>query len=141
MPTEETEAVSGPTPAGWERWLAACRRMVAGMERLFAAERTVAERTVYEGVGEGGDRSLRLDLRSEDVVFAELERLHEETGLGMRAVSEERGEVAYGDGDGAVVVIDPIDGSLNARRTIPAFSLSVALASGATMADVELAFV
>ena len=140
MPTEETEAVSGPTPAGWERWLAACRRMVAEMEPLFAAEPTVAERTVYEGVGEGGDRSLRLDRLSEDVVFAELERVHA-GGLAFRAVSEERGEVDFGDGGELVVVIDPIDGSLNARRTIPAFSLSLAVASGPTMADVELAFV
>jgi myo-inositol-1(or 4)-monophosphatase len=139
MPTEETEAPSGPTPAGRERWLAACRRMVAEMEPLFAAEPTVAERTVYEGVGEGGDRSLRLDRLSEDVVFAELERLHAD-GLDFRAVSEERGEVEFGAGD-LVVVIDPIDGSLNARRTIPAYSLSIAVAAGTTMADVELAFV
>jgi myo-inositol-1(or 4)-monophosphatase len=139
MPTEETEAPSGPTRAGRERWLAACRRMVAEMEPLFAAEPTVAERTVYEGVGEGGDRSLRLDRLAEDVVFAELERLHAD-GLDFRAVSEERGEVELGGGD-LVVVIDPIDGSLNARRTIPSFSLSIAVAAGTTMADVELAFV
>src|SRR5436190_3837192 len=141
MPTEETEALSGLAGAESTRWIEACRRMVAEMKPLFAAESTVAERTVYEGVGEGGDRSLRLDLLSEEVVFAELERLHAETGLGLRAISEERGEVAYGDADGPVVVIDPIDGSLNARRTIPAFSLSVALATGPTLTDVELAFV
>jgi myo-inositol-1(or 4)-monophosphatase len=39
------------------------------------------------------------------------------------------------------VVIDPIDGSLNAKRGVPFFSLSIAVASGDTMADVELAFV
>jgi myo-inositol-1(or 4)-monophosphatase len=139
MPTEETEALPGPTRAGRERWLAACRRIVAEMKPLFAAEPTVAERTVYEGVGEGGDRSLRLDVLSEDVVFAELERLHAD-GLDFHAVSEERGEVDLGGGD-LVVVIDPIDGSLNARRTIPAYSLSIAVAAGTTMADVELAFV
>jgi len=38
-------------------------------------------------------------------------------------------------------VIDPIDGSLNARRTIPSHSLSVAVASGGSMADVEFGFV
>src|SRR5919199_3713755 len=103
MPTEETEALPG-SAAERERWLDACRRMVAEMEPLFAAEPTVAERTVYEGVGEGGDRSLRLDRLSEDVVFAELQRLHAD-GLDFRAVSEERGEVEFGGGD-LVVVID-----------------------------------
>jgi myo-inositol-1(or 4)-monophosphatase len=39
------------------------------------------------------------------------------------------------------VVVDPIDGSLNARRTLPSHSLSVAIASGSSMADVELGFV
>ena len=42
---------------------------------------------------------------------------------------------------GATVVIDPIDGSLNARRTLPSFSLSIAVASGRSMADVEVGYV
>src|SRR3954454_7617059 len=92
-----------------ERWLAACRRMVAAMTLLFDAEPGIAERTVYEGVGEGGDRSLRLDRRSEDIVFAELESLNA-AGLDFRAVSEERGEVVFGSKSGVVIVIDPIDG-------------------------------
>ena len=66
----------------------------------------------------------------EDIVFAELERLHEE-GLEFTAISEERGEVRFGAANsGATVVIDPIDGSLNARRTLPSLSLSIAVASG-----------
>ena len=115
--------------------------MVAAQRQLFAAEPSIGERTTYEGVGEGGDRSLRLDRLSEDAVFAELELLHEDVGIDFLAVSEERGEVAFGRPAGPVVVIDPIDGSLNARRTIPAYSLSIAFASGPSLADVELAFV
>jgi myo-inositol-1(or 4)-monophosphatase len=142
MATEETEARPARPDELEPRWLDACRRMVAEMGRLFAACSTVAERTVYEGVGEGGDRSLQLDRLCEEVVFAELARLHSEERLDFRVISEERGEVAFGDrADGHVVIVDPIDGSLNARRTIPAFSLSIAFATGPTMADVELAFV
>jgi myo-inositol-1(or 4)-monophosphatase len=58
------------------------------------------------------------------------------------AISEERGAVPFGDGDSPWrVIVDPIDGSLNTRRTIPAHSLSVAVASGDSMADVEWGFV
>jgi myo-inositol-1(or 4)-monophosphatase len=116
--------------------------MVAGQEAIFAEVAGIGARTEYEGVGEGGDRTLVIDRRCEDVVFAELERLHGE-GIGdFVAISEERGQVAFGDPDTPIrVVIDPIDGSLNARRTIPAHSLSVAIASGSSMADVELGFV
>jgi myo-inositol-1(or 4)-monophosphatase len=122
-------------------WLGACRRIARAQRELFAAERSIAARTVYDGVGEGGDRTLAIDRRSEDIVFAELERLSAD-GLGFTAISEERGEVRLGAADStAVVVIDPLDGSLNARRMLPSFSLSIAVASGPTMADVEFAYV
>jgi len=39
------------------------------------------------------------------------------------------------------VIIDPIDGSLNARRTIPLHSLSVAVAEGDSMDDVTFGYV
>jgi len=121
-------------------WPAICRRIVAAQRPIFEEARTSEERTVYEGVGEGGDRTLVIDRRCEDVVFAELDRLAAE-GASFVAVSEERGEVSFGSGGDARVVIDPIDGSLNARRTIPSFAVSIAVASGPSMADVELAFV
>ncbi|MFN8215442.1 MAG: inositol monophosphatase family protein [Solirubrobacterales bacterium] len=121
-------------------WPVICRRIVAAQREIFAATSSIEQRTDYDGVGEGGDHTLVIDRRCEDVVFAELEQLAEE-GAAFTAVSEERGEVALGGGGSARVVIDPIDGSLNARRTIPSHSLSIAVASGPAMADVEFGFV
>lgn len=123
-------------------WFGAMRRAVEAHRSLFAEEPTIAGRTEYEGVGEGGDHALVLDRRCEDAVFAELERLHAESGASFVAVSEERGEVPFGaEGSEWRVVVDPIDGSMNVRRTIPSHSLSVAIASGPSMADVQLGFV
>jgi myo-inositol-1(or 4)-monophosphatase len=121
-------------------WLGICRRVVEAQRAIFAATPGSAERTVYDGVGEGGDHTLVIDRACEDVVFAELDQLASE-GASFVAVSEERGEVPFGAGGAARVVIDPIDGSLNARRTIPSHSLSIAIASGDSMADVEFGFV
>jgi len=121
-------------------WPAICRRIVAAQRPIFAEALTSEQRTVYEGVGEGGDHTLVIDRRCEDVVFAELEKLASE-GASFVAVSEERGEVSFGSGGEERVVIDPIDGSLNARRTIPSFAVSIAVASGPSMADVEFGFV
>jgi myo-inositol-1(or 4)-monophosphatase len=121
-------------------WPAICRRIVAAQRPIFERARTREDRTVYEGVGEGGDRTLVIDRECEDVVFAELEKLAE-SGASFVAVSEERGEVKFGAGGEHRVVIDPIDGSLNARRTIPSFAVSIAVASGPSMADVEFGFV
>src|SRR3954454_12455942 len=121
-------------------WPGICRRVVAAQRRLFDEVRGIEARTVYEGIGEGGDRTLAIDRRCEDVVFAELETVAEQ-GASFVAISEERGEVGFGSGGEARVVIDPIDGSLNARRTVPSHSLSIAIASGPSMADVELGYV
>jgi myo-inositol-1(or 4)-monophosphatase len=121
-------------------WTAICRRIVTAQQRIFDEVVTSEERTVYEGVGEGGDHTLVIDRRCEDEVFAELDQLGA-AGASFVAVSEERGEVVFGEGGDARVVIDPIDGSLNARRTIPSHSLSIAVAAGDSMADVRYGFV
>jgi myo-inositol-1(or 4)-monophosphatase len=125
-----------------ERWLDAFRLMAGEQRALFESTRGIAARTEYLGeIGEGGDRTLVIDAQAEDIVFAGLERLHAE-GASFTAISEERGEVVFGDGSAPDrVVIDPIDGSLNARRMIPSFALSIAVASGPSMADVNLGFV
>jgi myo-inositol-1(or 4)-monophosphatase len=121
-------------------WPAICRRIAAAQRPIFERTKTSAERTVYEGVGEGGDRTLVIDRECEDVVFAELEQLAEQ-GAAFVAVSEERGEVTFNSGGEHRIVIDPIDGSLNARRTIPSFAISIAVSSGPSMADVEFGVV
>lgn len=144
MARRQTPEADPSTPAGdvvAADWLGPCRRIVALQRELFAEQTGIAARTVYDGIGEGGDRSLTIDRRCEDIVFAELDLLAEE-GYDFTAISEERGEVAFGDGgSGPSVVIDPLDGSLNARRMLPSHSLSIAVASGPTMADVEVAYV
>ncbi len=108
---------------------------------IFEEHASIAERTVYDGVGEGGDRALVIDRRCEDIVFDELERLSA-AGSSFLAISEERGAVEIGSGSPTQrVVIDPIDGSLNARRTLPAHAVSIAIASGTSMAEVDFGFV
>jgi myo-inositol-1(or 4)-monophosphatase len=121
-------------------WPAICRRIVAAQRPIFERAKTSEQRTHYEGVGEGGDRTLVIDRECEDMVFAELEKLADE-GASFVAVSEERGEVSFGSGGEHRIVIDPIDGSMNARRTIPSFAVSIAVSSGPSMADVEFGFV
>lgn len=122
-------------------WLDVCRRISARQADLFDATTSIAERTVYDGRGEGGDMALELDRRCEDIVFEELDRVVA-AGHGMVAISEERGQVELGGrGSDTRVVIDPIDGSMNVRRTLPSHSLSIAVADGPTMADVDFGFV
>ncbi len=121
-------------------WTTACRRAADGLRAVLRDAPTSRERVVETGErGEGGDQTLVIDELAEDAVFSQLERLHEE-GARFTAVSEERGIVDFGDPD-VLVVIDPIDGSMNAKRGLSAHALSVAVADGHTMADVVYGYV
>ncbi len=121
-------------------WLAVCRRAVSGLERMLAEVPTTKQRAQETGTrGSGGDRTLEIDHNAEQLVFDQLDGLRDE-GYQFCALSEERGVIDYGDHD-VRVIIDPIDGSLNAKRGIPSYALSVAVADGDTMADVVFAFV
>jgi myo-inositol-1(or 4)-monophosphatase len=123
-------------------WLGACRRAAEGLRAVLAEHPTSRERVVETGrTGEGGDRTLVIDEEAEEYVFAELRRLYDD-GARFTAVSEERGEVDFGAGGGPpFVVIDPIDGSLNAKRGLSHHALSIAVADGPTMADVVFGYV
>ncbi|WP_028057214.1 inositol monophosphatase family protein [Candidatus Solirubrobacter pratensis] len=130
-------AASDPDAADW---LGACRRSVTAIRGMLGDRPTIAERVRETGTrGEGGDRTLLIDEAAEDVVFAELDALYA-GGARFTAVSEERGVVDFGSTD-VQVIIDPIDGSTNAKRGLPHYALSVAVAHGGTMADVVFGFV
>ena len=118
-------------------WLALSRRAVAELEDVLRAMPTRAEREPILRRGEGGDDTTAIDDAAEAVVV----RLLEELGMDLTLVSEELGVRAFGNGGGPRVVVDPIDGSVNAKRGIPFFSLSLAVAEGETMDDVVFGFV
>ena len=80
-----------------------------------------------------------LDRSAEEIVVAELQAIHDQ-GYRFSAISEERGEIDFGDGP-VRVIVDPIDGSTNAKRDALHYALSVAVADGDTMADVAFGFV
>jgi myo-inositol-1(or 4)-monophosphatase len=121
-------------------WLGACRRAAGGLEQLLAGVPGAEARSAETGTrGAGGDRTLVLDSSAEDVVFAELEAMHTR-GCAFTAISEERGERGFGDGP-VRVIVDPIDGSTNAKREASHYALSIAVADGDTMADVLFGFV
>ena len=118
-------------------WLGFCRRAAGAARDAVQAYATTAERGVETGRGEGGDTAYVIDRAAEDAIFAEIEALDE----AVTAVSEERGEVQIAGGSETRIVIDPVDGSLNAKRGLPFACVSIAVASGPRMGDVEVGWV
>jgi myo-inositol-1(or 4)-monophosphatase len=114
-------------------WLAVCRAAVEDVRRVLVELPTRAEREPVVGEGEGGDETTAVDAAAESAILARLKPIE-----GTTIVSEEVG--ILGDGPTRIVV-DPIDGSLNAKRGIPFFAVSIAVADGETMDDVVFGYV
>jgi myo-inositol-1(or 4)-monophosphatase len=132
--------MASPTTSLEHDWLGACRRSVEAVRAVLAESAPGPERVRETGVvGVGGDRTLVIDQRAEDLVIGELTALHD-AGARFTLISEEVGTLDFGD-RGTVVVVDPIDGSLNAKRGLSHHALSIAVAHGPAMADVVFGYV
>ena len=124
-------------------WLGAARAATREIEAILGRSTTTEQRARETGTrGQGGDRTLEIDAAAEAAVFAQLDAL---AGAGQRftVFSEERGRVDF-DGDPArpvLVVVDPLDGSRNAKRGLSHHALSIAVAEGRTMGDVVFGYV
>jgi len=123
-----------------ERWLEICRAMRDGV-RAAVAEVPRSRRADELGRGAGGDLTVAVDQAAEDAAFKVLIDLAVVEHLGFTVVSEEIGERTLGKGGDWRVVIDPVDGSLNAKRGLPLYAFSVAIADGPAMEDVVLGYV
>src|SRR6185503_3686181 len=114
-------------------WLTVCREAVEDVRGVLVELPTRDEREPVVGEGEGGDETTAIDAAAERVILERFQGIE-----GTTIVSEEVGIV----GDGPTrIVVDPIDGSLNAKRGIPFFSVSIAVAKGETMDDVFFGYV
>src|SRR5207302_6859933 len=85
------------------------------------------------GVGAGGDPTLELDRAAEAVVFAELAGLGER-GEKFSVLSEEAGRRDFG-AEYPLVLVDPVDGSLNAKQGLPLFGVMLAVLDGPVVED------
>ncbi len=90
------------------------------------------------GVGAGGDRTLYLDALAEETAIRHLEITYR-GGRRFRLLSEERGACEYGGSE--LILLDPLDGSLNAQHGLPYYAIVLAVASHERLIDVEFAFV
>jgi len=122
-------------------WLEFCQLVAGDVRGLLRRLPTRDDREPVVGRGEGGDDTTVIDSEAAGVVVRRLEQL-DARGISFRLVSEELGERRFGDADSPwVVVVDPIDGSLNAKRSLPFYCISIAFADGPTLDDVRFGYV
>jgi len=83
--------------------------------------------------GAGGDRTMELDRAAEAAVFAELDGVARR-GEKFSILSEEAGLRSHG-ADYPLVLVDPVDGSLNAKQGVPFYAVMLALLDGPLVGD------
>jgi myo-inositol-1(or 4)-monophosphatase len=120
-------------------WLEVSRAAAGDVSRALDELPTRVQREPVVAAGKGGDDTTAVDDVAERAVVARLEELHR-GGTEFTLVSEELGERTFGSSETRIVV-DPIDGSNNAKRGLRHFCLSMAVAEGGTMGDVVFGFV
>jgi len=120
-------------------WLDAFSRIGVGVRRVvLPLSGTDAGRAPLT-VGAGGDTTIELDRAAEAVVLGELAGLAER-GETFTVLSEEVGRRSYG-ADFPLVLVDPVDGSLNAKQGVPLFGLMLAVLNGPRVSDTSAGLV
>jgi myo-inositol-1(or 4)-monophosphatase len=89
--------------------------------------------------GAGGDRTVEIDRLAEETAMAAFGRAAER-GLTFSVLSEEIGHRSFG-AEFPLVVLDPIDGSLNAKQGVPCYAVMLSLLVGPAVADVSAGYV
>jgi len=122
-----------------EQWLGIFKEIGVKMCEGIAVILKKEDGMVPLGKGAGGDKTFPVDKWAEDIVIAALERAQRE-GEAFTLISEELGVRKFGDGK-KIVLVDPIDGSNNAKSGIPFFSTSLALLDGDTLDTLAVGYV
>ncbi len=91
-------------------------------------------------MGADGTPTKFIDEEAEKKVIEVLEK----AGKPVTLISEEIGELKIGEGPAEVIfIVDPLDGTVNAIKKIPAYSISIAivLPPNSTIKNIEMGFV
>lgn len=91
------------------------------------------------GNGKGGDKTTLIDRFAEDIIVKKLEDFHKR-GNDFTLISEELGTRKFGKSDN-MVLVDPLDGSVNAKRGLPFFSVSIAFIEGEKLKETKVGYV
>ncbi len=114
------------------------KEMAAEVQRQVRPLVGKPEAAEVMGQGAGGDRTRRIDLVAEEVVFSKLKA----SDVTCTVVSEERGVVTPPRGGaGGYLIVDSVDGSNNALRGVPFFAVSLAVADIPRLSGVHLGLV
>jgi myo-inositol-1(or 4)-monophosphatase len=122
-----------------DQWLSVFQGIGRKMREGLPEIMNIEDRTTPLGKGAGGDKTFPVDKWAEDIVLSALEKVHRE-GERFTLISEEAGIRTFGEG-ALIVLVDPIDGSNNAKSGVPFFATSLALLDGERLSDLQIGYI
>jgi myo-inositol-1(or 4)-monophosphatase len=119
-------------------WLPVFRAIAAEIRAVIPPLAGSARGREVVGTGAGGDQTIYLDQLAERIVVQHLETAYR-SGFRFRLISEELGERDFGGEP--LVLVDPLDGSFNAKLGLPYYAVVLAATEGDRIQDVRLGYV
>ncbi len=119
-------------------WLPLFRRIAAEVRSRVAPLVGTRRGRQVVGVGASGDRTVYLDALAEEIAVRHLETAYR-SGRRFRLLSEELGARDFGGTE--LILLDPLDGSLNAKYGLPYCAIVLAATSGERLTDVNVALI
>ena len=119
-------------------WLPILRAIAAEVRAAVQPLAGTAKAREVVGLGAGGDQTIYLDQLAEQIVLRHLEQAYR-SGFRFRLISEELGERDFGGSP--LVLVDPLDGSVNAKMGLPYYAVVLAVTEGDQFRDVRLGYV
>lgn len=116
------------------------REVAAEVQKVVNPLAGTKEAGEFIKMGADGAPTVHMDDVAEKAAFDVLRR----TEIPMVVLSEEAGKISLGDDPEYICVLDPVDGTYNAVRKIPVYSISIAIAKyreAASVNDLELGLV
>src|SRR3989304_6471493 len=99
-----------------------------------------ADASVSIGLGASGDQTFLIDETAERIIIGALEKTADK-GTCFTLISEECGIKEYGAESNVLILVDPIDGSNNAKRGVPYYAVSIAVLNGKRLEDLLAGYV
>jgi myo-inositol-1(or 4)-monophosphatase len=99
-------------------------------KRISMMDEAIVRRKV--SLNRFGDQTFGIDKVAEDLIFETTKKYFENATL----ISEESEILEIGRGGAPLIIVDPVDGSVNASRGYPCYSSSIAVSDGENMDDI-----
>ncbi len=123
-----------------DQWIGVLRGIGRNLLEKIPQIAGSADASVSIGRGASGDQTFLIDETAERIIIGALEKTADE-GAGFTLISEECGIKEYGAKSNVLILVDPIDGSNNAKRGVPYYAVSIAVLNGKRLEDLLAGYV